>query len=139
MKIMLRPASHTRYHIAAILAVHRVQFVAQYKRWIRPVVFENLRKLLACRTPVLGCHIYQCKGCGHLELIPITLIQTLKLCVFDHYFYPVKPFFFCFTGAVIALKLHCVPNIPSFLPRETFFLFHWGHVGGIKSVPLKTA
>ena len=66
---MLRPASHTRYHIAAILAAHWFQFVAQYKRWIRPVVFENVRKVLACRTPVLGCHIYQCNGCGHLELI----------------------------------------------------------------------
>jgi len=67
---MLRPATHIRYHITAILAVHWVQFVAQYKRWIRPVVFENVRKVLACRTPVLGCHIYQCKGCGHVELIP---------------------------------------------------------------------
>ena len=70
MKIMLRPATHIRYHIAAILAVHWVQFVAQYKRWIRPVVFENVRKVLACRSPVLGCHIYQCDGCGHVELVP---------------------------------------------------------------------
>jgi len=67
---MLRPAPHIRYHIAAILAAHWIQFVAQYKRWIRPVVFENVRKVLACRTPVLGCHIYQCKDCGHVELIP---------------------------------------------------------------------
>ena len=67
---MLRPAPHIRYHIAAILAAHWIQFVVQYKRWIRPVVFENVRKVLACRTPVLGCHIYQCKGCGHVELIP---------------------------------------------------------------------
>jgi len=67
---MLRPAPHIRYHIAGILAVHWLQFVAQYKRWIRPVVFENVRKVLACRTPVLGCHIYQCKGCGHIELFP---------------------------------------------------------------------
>jgi hypothetical protein len=56
---MLRSAPHIRYHIAAILAVHWLQFVAQYKRWIRPVVFENVRKVLACRTAVLGCHIYQ--------------------------------------------------------------------------------
>ncbi len=34
--IMLRPATHIRYHITAILAVHWLQFVAQYKRWIRP-------------------------------------------------------------------------------------------------------
>jgi len=67
---MLRPAYHTRYHIAAILAAHWISFVAQYKRWIRPVVFDNVRKVLACRTPVLGCHIYQCKSCGHIELVP---------------------------------------------------------------------
>lgn len=67
---MLRTAPHIRYHIAAILAVHWIQFVLQYKRWIRPVVFENVRKVLSCRTPVLGCHIYQCKDCGHVELIP---------------------------------------------------------------------
>ena len=66
---MLRQAPHIRYHIAAILAAHWIQFVVQYKRWIRPVVFENVRKVLACRTPVLGCHIYQCKDCGHVELI----------------------------------------------------------------------
>jgi hypothetical protein len=45
---MLRPAPHTRYHIAAILAAHWIEFVAQYKRWIRPVVFENVRKPLFC-------------------------------------------------------------------------------------------
>ena len=67
---MLRPAPHIRYHIAAILAAHWLQFIAQYKRWIRPVVFENVRKVLTCRTPVLGCHIYQCKDCGHVGLIP---------------------------------------------------------------------
>ena len=67
---MLRPAPDIRYHIAAILAAHWIQFVAQYKRWIRPVVFENVRKVLACRTPVFGCHIYQCKDCGHIKLIP---------------------------------------------------------------------
>ena len=43
---MLRPAPHIRYHIAAILAAHWIQFVVQYKRWIRPVVFENVRKVI---------------------------------------------------------------------------------------------
>jgi len=66
---MLRALS-IRYHIAAILAVHWRNFVAQHKKWIRPVVFENVRKVLACRTPVLGCHIFHCLGCGHMELIP---------------------------------------------------------------------
>ena len=70
MYLMLRPTPNIRYHIATILAAHWIQFVAQYKRWIRPVVFENVRKVLSCRTPVLGCHLYQCKGCGHIELVP---------------------------------------------------------------------
>ena len=33
---MLRPAPHIRYHIAAMLAAHWIQFVLQYRRWIRP-------------------------------------------------------------------------------------------------------
>jgi len=73
---MLRPAPHIRYHIAAILAAHWIQFVVQYKRWIRPVVFKKVRKVLACRTPVLGCHIYQCKDCGHVELIPVRVVSA---------------------------------------------------------------
>ncbi len=68
--LMLRPAPHFRYPIAVILAAHWIQFVRQYKRWIRTVVFENVRKVLACCTAVLGCHIYRCKGCGHVELSP---------------------------------------------------------------------
>ena len=34
------------------VAAHWISFIAQYKKWIRPVVFENVRKVLACRTPV---------------------------------------------------------------------------------------
>ena len=30
----VRPTTHIRYHITAILAAHWDQFVAQYKRWI---------------------------------------------------------------------------------------------------------
>ncbi len=32
---MLCRAPHIRYHIAAILAAHWLEFVALYKRWIR--------------------------------------------------------------------------------------------------------
>lgn len=67
---MLATTAHIRYHIAAILAAHWVAFVAQYRRWIRPVVFENVRKVLACRTPVLGCHVYHCATCGQWEIVP---------------------------------------------------------------------
>jgi hypothetical protein len=67
---MLAAAPAIRFHIAAILAAHWTEFVAQYKRWIRPVVFENVRKVLACRTPVLGCHVYRCDSCHRVEIIP---------------------------------------------------------------------
>jgi hypothetical protein len=67
---MLQVSCHIRYHIADILARHWEAFVAQHKRWVRPVVFENVRKVLACRTPVLGCHVYQCEGCGHVQIVP---------------------------------------------------------------------
>ena len=66
---LLRVIPHIRYHIAAILAIHWIEFLKQYKEWVRPVVFENVRKILSCRTPVLGCHIYQCNCCGHIKLI----------------------------------------------------------------------
>ena len=67
---MLRSISNIRYHIAVILSNHWEHFVSQYKGWIRPVVFENVRKVLSCRTPVLGCHIYRCTSCGHEVLVP---------------------------------------------------------------------
>jgi len=47
---MLLPAPHIRYHIAAILAVPWLQFVVQYKGWVKAIVFENVRKVLACHT-----------------------------------------------------------------------------------------
>jgi hypothetical protein len=59
-----------RYHLASILAAHWADFVAQCGQWIRPVVFENVRKVLSCRTPVLGCHVYECPRCGHTEVVP---------------------------------------------------------------------
>lgn len=62
--------SKIRFHISEILANHWNEFVSYWKEWIRPVVFENVRKVLACRTPVLGCHIYHCNNCGHVELVP---------------------------------------------------------------------
>jgi hypothetical protein len=67
---MLQVHPTIRFHIAAIPALHWNEFVARHRGWIRPVVFENVRKLLACRTPVLGCHVYQCPKCSHIEVIP---------------------------------------------------------------------
>ena len=59
-----------RYRLTAILATHWWDFVRTYGRWIRPVVFENVRKVLACRTAVLGCHVYACPSCDHVQLVP---------------------------------------------------------------------
>ena len=67
---MLRHRPVIRYRLAAMLATHWWDFVSSYGRWIRPVVFDNVRKVLACRTPVLGCHVYKCAKCDHLQLIP---------------------------------------------------------------------
>ena len=47
--MMLRPAPVICCHIAAILAAHWVHFLTPYKWWMRPVVFENVRKVFACR------------------------------------------------------------------------------------------
>ena len=76
-------------------------------QWIRPVVFENVRKVLACRTPVLGCHICQCKDSGTYKNIHRQLVKidpknrdlNTEVIRFKH---------------IIAQKLHCVPSIPSF-------------------------
>jgi hypothetical protein len=67
---MLRPTPSIRYRIATILATHWWEFAKSAGVWIRPVVFENVRKVLACRTPALGCHVYRCPGCQHTELVP---------------------------------------------------------------------
>jgi hypothetical protein len=53
-----------------ILALHWDAFFQQYRRWIRPVVLETVRKILACRTPVLGCHVYFCNRCQAVRVVP---------------------------------------------------------------------
>ena len=66
---MLRIGTTIRYRLAAILALHWAAFVESSTKWIRPVVFENVRKIMACRTPILGCHLYQCR-CGETKIVP---------------------------------------------------------------------
>lgn len=66
---MLRPGGHIRYRLAAILAAHWEVFVATNLGWIRPVVFETVHKILACQTPILGCHLYRCP-CGQTLVVP---------------------------------------------------------------------
>ena len=66
---MLRIGTQIRYRLAAILAAHWADFVAQHGQWIRPVVFSTVVKILACRTPALGCHVYRCR-CGETKIVP---------------------------------------------------------------------
>lgn len=66
---MLQTGLQIRYHLALILANHWEEFVATYQRWIRPVIFETVRKILACQTPALGCHLYRC-ACGETRVVP---------------------------------------------------------------------
>jgi hypothetical protein len=67
---MLRINNQIRFRLAAILLLHWKAFVSQHRKWIRPVVFETVRKIMACRTPALGCHIYQCPNCHKIEVVP---------------------------------------------------------------------
>ena len=54
---MLRPAPHIRYHIAAILAAHWIEFVAQYKLWIRPTRHGVLEYWNDGRMGLIGIHL----------------------------------------------------------------------------------
>jgi hypothetical protein len=67
---MLAIGTEIRYRIADILRDHFWSFFRAEKGWYRPVVFETVRKLLACRTPALGCHLYSCQDCGRVEVVP---------------------------------------------------------------------
>lgn len=67
---MLAIGTTIRFRLATILAAHWSDFVASHGKWIRPVVFETVRKILACRTPILGCHAYRCPKCGDTEIVP---------------------------------------------------------------------
>lgn len=66
---MLGAAPTIRFRLAMILAAHFWDFVRRGGQWIRPVVFENVRKVLACRTPQLGCHVYRCPSCDDIRLV----------------------------------------------------------------------
>lgn len=67
---MLASGKHIRYRIVPILEAHWEDFFQSYKGWIRPVVLETVRKLRACRTPALGCHVYQCPDGHEVKIVP---------------------------------------------------------------------
>ena len=67
---MLSHSPIIRYRLAYIFAMHWWSFFAQYHKWVRPEVFEAVRKIVACRTPVLGFHLYGCPSCGFMHIKP---------------------------------------------------------------------
>lgn len=56
--------------LQAIFSLHWAAFCLWYKDEIRSAVHENVYKILACRTPQLGYHMYQCPNCMEVRLIP---------------------------------------------------------------------
>ena len=67
---MLAVGKQIRYRITDILADHWESFFQSEKGWIRPVVLETVGKLLACRTPALGCHVYACPEGHETRIVP---------------------------------------------------------------------
>src|SRR5579864_3070946 len=81
---MLAVGSEIRYRIAALLEAHWAEFVRSTKQFIRPVVFETVRKIIACRTPALGCHLYTCPQCQRIEVVPHSCPQCQRIEVVPH-------------------------------------------------------
>ena len=50
------------------------QYWDSYVKWhkgeIREAVYENVKKIMGCRTAQLGFHVYRCKKCGRVKLVP---------------------------------------------------------------------
>ena len=53
------------------------RFVQAHGDTIRPAVYENVRRMLACRTPQLGFHVYACPACGEQRIVPHTCKSRL--------------------------------------------------------------
>lgn len=45
-------------------------YLSWYQGQVREVVKENVNKILSCRTPLLGFHMYKCNKCGKIKLQP---------------------------------------------------------------------
>jgi len=53
-----------------IFLLYWASYLAWYTGAIRSVVIENVNKILQCRTPLLGYHMYKCKNCSNVRLMP---------------------------------------------------------------------
>lgn len=67
---MLAVGTEVRYRIAALFDAHWDELVRTTRHRIRAVVFETVRRIRACRTPALGCHLYECPKCQRIEVVP---------------------------------------------------------------------
>ena len=56
--------------LQTIFSLHWKAYCNWYKGTIRQAVVENVRKILRCRTFLLGCHMYRCPNCSTVRLIP---------------------------------------------------------------------
>ncbi len=87
---MLAIGTAIRFRLATILAAHWSEFVASHGKWIRPVVFETVRKILACRT-------YRCPKCGDTEIVPDLISGA------GHHSGSGRPEALCLSGALASL------------------------------------
>ena len=56
--------------LSIIFRLYWANYVKWYTGNIREVVYENVNKILKCRTPLLGFHMYKCMRCGRVRLMP---------------------------------------------------------------------
>lgn len=53
-----------------IFSRYWVAYCSWYTGRIRTAVKENVQKIIACRTPQLGFHLYQCSICSAVRVVP---------------------------------------------------------------------
>ena len=75
---MLRPGTQIRFRLVAILLVHWEAFLAKNRKWIRPIVFQTVRQIVACRTPALAATSTSARTAGRwrLSLIRVSLASV---------------------------------------------------------------
>ena len=61
---------HGTVTLQTIFALHWVAYCSWYKGVIRAAVYENVQKILSCRTFLLGYHLYQCPNCEAIRIMP---------------------------------------------------------------------
>lgn len=61
-----------KIRIAAILRHQENwrRYIAWQGGWIREAVFENIRRVLRCRTLAAGVHLFRCSSCGTVKVVP---------------------------------------------------------------------